>query len=174
MSDTTRAQAFDPAEEKPIPPWPLSDPLSSKEERVYVLGMNPENGDIEFRYVKRPPIPDPTKDCPLDVRVPTDCVITIELDDSWNWEFRHQNAVMLGPMRYQDFPRYFNLVSEIKNNRCKKVRFNALYLAEGADNRDPYALYILLDQKMADGSPTQPLLTRIDPDILNRGDDPHH
>lgn len=173
MSGAANAYEFSPADEQPIPPWSGPQTPSSKEERVYVLGMQPVNGHMQFYFKERPQNPDPSKDGPLEIRVPTDCVIILELDSAWNWEFRHENAVMLGPMNYPETPRYFNLVPEILNSRCQKVQFNALYL-NGGDytNRDPYALYINLDQEMADGSPAQQLMLRIDPGIDNPGD-PH-
>ena len=173
MSEATNTHEFSPADEQPIPPWPSPQPPPSKEDRVYVVGMRPANGDIQYYFVERPELPDRSKDGPLEIRVPTDCKIILQLDSAWNWEFRHENAVMLGPMKYPEFPRYFNLVPEIVNNRCQKVQFNALYLnVDGVVNRDPYCLYINLDQRMADGTPAQQLVIRIDPDIDNPGS-PH-
>ena len=173
MSDTANAHEFSPGVEQPIPPWSSPQPPPSKEDRVYVLGMQPANGNIQYYFKERPPYPAPSKDGPLEIRVPTDCVIILKLDSVWNWEFRHENAVMLGPMNYPESVRYFNLVPEILNDRCQKVQFSALYL-NGGDytNRDPYCLYINLDQKVADGSPAQRLVIRIDPGIDNPGDHP--
>ena len=174
MSDAVRASAFDPIDEQPIPPWPSPQPPPSKEDRVYVLGMRPANGYMQYYFVERPQDPDPSKDGPLEIRIPTDCIIILKLDSTWNWEFRHENAVMLGAMKYPEPPRYFNLVPTIVNNKCQQVQFNALYL-NGGDytNRDPYAFYINLDQLMPDGSPAPQLVIRIDPDIQNPGD-PHY
>jgi len=174
MSDATNVQAFYPADEKPIPAWPVPAPLPSRETRVYVLGMKPVNGKIQIYFVERPQLPDPSKDGPLEIRVPSDCVIVLKLDQAWAWEFRHDNAVMLGPSKYPEPQRYFNLVPEILDGKCQKVQFNALYF-NGNDktNSDPYALYVNLDQEMPDGSPAQQLMIRIDPDIMNPGDLPH-
>jgi hypothetical protein len=171
MSDATKVHEFNPADEQPIPPWPSPQRPPSKEERLYVLGMQSTSGNIQFYFMERPKDPDSSKDGPLEIRVPTDCVIILKLDSAWNWEFRHENAVMLGPMNYPETPRYFNLVAEIINNRCQKVQFNALYLKGGDySNRDPYALYINLDQEMPNGSPAPQLVIRIDPMIDNPGD----
>jgi len=144
------------------------------EVREYVIGMRTVNGNIQFYFVDRPQSPDPSNDGPLDTRVPSDCLIVLRLDSTWAWEFRHDNAVMLGPMDYPERPRYFNLVPEIVNGKCRKVQFNALYLDIGEQsNHDPYAFYVLLDQGLAEASAAQPLLVRIDPDTVNPGDHPH-
>lgn len=172
MNYATTPSEFNPADEQPIPNSQKS--LPSKEERVYVLGMRSTNGFIQYYFVSRPELPDPSKDGPLEIRVPTDCTIILKLDSAWNWEFRHENAVMLGPTNYPEFARYFNLVPEIVNNRCQKVQFSALYLNLGEKtNVDPYAFYVNLDQVMPDGSPAPQLVIRIDPDIQNPGDHPH-
>ena len=174
MSDAANAREFNPSDEQPIPPWPSPQPPPSKGDRVYVLGMKPVDGIMQFYFVDRPQDPDPSKDGPLEIRVPKDCTIVLRLDGAWHWEFRHENAVMLGPMNYPEFARYFNLVPKVINDRCQEVRFNALYLTAGDNtNRDPYALYINLDQNMPDGSTAPQLVIRIDPDILNPGNIPH-
>jgi len=166
--------SFNPYDEQPIPPWPKSGQPPSKEERIYVIGMQPINGIMQYYFKERPLYPDPSKDGPLEIRVPNDCVIVLMLDSAWKWEFRHDNAIMLGPMNYSDFPRYFNLVPNITDGKCQSVQFNALYLPNGDyANRDPYAFYVNLDQQMPDGSPAPQLLVRIDPDIDNPGERPH-
>jgi hypothetical protein len=172
MSAQQSLSAFNPKDERDIPPWPSSEPVPATEERVYVLGMRTVAGRIEFYFVERPKSPDPSNDGPLQIRVPTDCVIVLRLDSSWKWEFRHQNAVTLGPMGYPDNPRYFNLESKIADGLCKEVRFNAIYLPISEANTDPYALYVQLEQENAKGVVEVPLLLRIDPDITNPGD--HH
>jgi hypothetical protein len=37
-------------------------------------------------------------------------------------------------------------------------------------NRDPYAFYVLLDQQLSGAPLAEPLLVRIDPDIIDPGD----
>jgi hypothetical protein len=175
MTDENPEYTFDPKEELPIPVWPLPSPPPSQEERLYIIGMQAENGRLRFVFVERPAHPDPSVDGPLEIRVPQDCTIILRLDDSWNWQFRHANAVMLGPMNYADRPRYFNLTPTIVNGRCMEIRFSALRLSGIGDlpNQDRYALYLNIDQDMPANAVPLPLLVRIDPDIDNPGDRPH-
>jgi hypothetical protein len=170
MSDLIRP--FAPKDEAPIPHWPLPVPPPSKEDRVYVIGMEATNRRLQYYFVERPPVPDPAGDGPLLIRVPNDCTIVLRLSPDWNWEFRHTDAVMLGPIKIPEKPRYFNLTPTIVDGRCMEVKFNALCLNEGdKGNRDPYALYINVDHDAPD-SLTVPLLVRIDPDIDNPGTRP--
>lgn len=162
------SKPFNPSEERPIPTLP--DPPPTKEVREYVIGMQMVSGRIRFYFVNRPKAPDPSADGPLDIRVPSDCLIVLRLDNAFAWEFRHDNAIMFGPMNYPDFVRYCNLVPEIVNGRCQKVQFNARYLDVEEANRDPYAFYVLLDQQLSGAPLAEPLLVRIDPDIIDPGD----
>lgn len=167
MSNAGQPRAFDPTEERTIPPWPFPGPPPSTEVRVYVLGVQIVNGSFQFHFIERPQTPDPEADGPLDIRVPKDCTIVLRLDDALDWEYRHDNAVVLGPMNYPDNGRYFNLAPVIVNGRCREVQFNALFLKlDDYTNRDPYALYVNLIQQGV------PQMIRIDPDIINPGD--HH
>ncbi len=172
MSTTTPVRSFRPKDEQPIPFWPLPDPPPSQEERVYVIDMEAVNGRLRYYFVERPPVPDPTGDAPLQIRVPQDCTIVFRLSQDWNWEFRHDDAVVLGPISYPEKPRYFNLTPTIVDGRCMEVRFNALYLGDTDTNSDLYALYINVDHDSNDGTDAVPLLVRIDPDILNPGERP--
>jgi hypothetical protein len=173
MTNSKRLSAFKPKDEHDIPPWPYPDPPPSHEERVYVLGLKVSGGQLAFYFVERPPLPDPTNDGPLQIRVPTDCVIVLRLDSAWNWQFVRENAVTLGSVDYPEKPRYFNLEPKIENGRCQEVRFNALFLDIGDDtNSDPYALYIQLEQ-LPQSAEAPPLIVRIDPDIENPGNHPH-
>lgn len=172
MSDSGHLRHFDPQAEHPIPPWPGPGPAPVGPERVYVIGVRTIEGRIEFYFVERPDVPDPSRDGPLQIRVPEDCVIVLKLDAGLQWGFRSKNAVMLGPMSYPSVPRYFNLVHSSVDGHCREVRFNARYLDIKQSNADFYALYIVIDQKTGDGAVASPLLLRIDPDISNPGD--HH
>lgn len=172
MSNETTATVVDISEERPIMPWPSTDPLPSYETRVYVLSMKTENGYMQYYFKDRPASPDPTGDGPLTIRVPQDCTIIIKLDDAWKWEFRHENAIMIGTVNYPDPARYFNLVQDIVDGRCMQVQFSAQYLDKDVVNDDPYLFYVNLDQIMPDGTPASTLAVRIDPDIMNPGDHP--
>ena len=167
-----RRMSFEVQSEQPIPPWPGPGPAPTLPERVYVIGMQTVEGRIEFYFVERPALPDPSGDGPLEIRVPEDCVIVLRLDPAWQWGFRTTNAVMFGPMDYQDVPRYFNLQPVVEDGRCQEVRFNARYLDIKEDNWDPYALYLEVDQKTSEDAAVVTLLIRIDPDVDNPGD--HH
>lgn len=172
MSDDTTATVVDISEERPIPQWPSPEPPPSYETRVYVMSMKSENGYMQYYFKDRPETPDPTGDGPLTIRVPQDCTIVIKLDDAWKWEFRHENAIMIGTFDYPDPARYFNLSEKIVDGRCMQVQFNAQYLDKDVVNDDPYLFYINLDQVMPDGTPAQALAVRIDPDIRNPGNPP--
>lgn len=172
MSDQTTATVVDISEERPIQPWTSTDPLPSYETRVYVMSIKAENGYMQYYFKDRPDSPDPTGDGPLTIRVPQDCTIVIKLDDAWKWEFRHENAIIIGTSEYPDPARYFNLVQDIVDGRCMQVQFNAQYLDQDVVNDDPYLFYINLDQIMPDGTAAPTLAVRIDPDIRNPGDHP--
>lgn len=168
---STRDYSFSPREEQSVPFWPTPSPPPSKEVRVYVVGMNVSKGRLSYCFVERPPFPDPSGDGPLEIQIPEDCTIVLRLSPDWNWEFRHFDAVMLGPMNYPEKPRYFNLVQKISNDRCMEVQFNALLLSgtEDPENCDPYALYINMDHEVAGIVNAVPLLLRIDPIMTNTG-----
>jgi hypothetical protein len=135
--------------------------------------MRTVEGRIEFYFVDRPPLPDPSDDGPLEIRIPEDCVIVLRLDPAWQWGFRNKNAVMFGPMDYPEVPRYFNLQNSSEGGRCQEVRFNAHRLDVTEANWDVYSLYIEIDQKTRNDAAIVPLLIRIDPDVKNPGDPPH-
>lgn len=170
MSKSTAVSRFSPKEEQPIPFWPLPSPPPSQEDRLYVIDMEASNGKFRYFFSEHPANPDPTGDGPLQLRIPKDCTIILRLSANWNWEFRHDNAIVLGPMGYAEKPRYFNLQPTIVEDRCLEVRFNALYLTDGGDNLDPYAIYVNIyhDSGSTDGQVA--LLVRIDPDMDNPGD----
>lgn len=176
MSDAAQVTTFSPKNEQPIPYWPLPSPPPSQEDRVYVIDMEAANGRLRYYFSERPPVPDPSEDAPLLIRVPRDCTIILRLSPDWNWEFRHDNAIMLGPMSYLEKPRYFNLTPKIVNDRCMEVTFNALLLADAGDttNHDPYAIYVNVDHEVSGSTDVVPLLLRIDPDIDNPGGRPPH
>lgn len=174
MNNKTKATVVGISEERPIQPWPSPEPPPSYETRVYVMSMKPENGYMQYYFKERPATPDTTGDGPLTIRVPQDCTIIIKLDDAWNWEFRHENAIMIGTFDYPDPERYFNLVQNIVGGRCMQVQFNAQLLDRDVVNDDPYLFYVNLDQIMPDGTAAQQLAVRIDPDIRNPGDHPPH
>ena len=158
------SRPFNPSEERPIPT--SVDHLPATKVREYVIGMQAVSGQLRFYFIDHPELPAPSNDGPLDIRIPSDCLIVLRLDSTLAWEFRHDNAVMLGPMNYPEVVRYCNLVPEIVNGRCQKVQFDARYLDVKQSNRDPYAFYVLIDQQL----PGQSLLVRIDPDMVNPGD----
>jgi hypothetical protein len=169
MSTSTVVKTFSPKDEQPIPFWPLSSPPPSQEDRLYVIDMEASNGRLRYFFSEQPAQPDPTGDGPLQIRILQDCTVILRLSANWNWEFRHDNAVVLGPMDYTEKPRYFNLQPTIVNGQCLEVRFNALYLTDTDSNHDPYAIYVNIynDEGLADGPVA--LLVRIDPDMTNPG-----
>lgn len=170
---------FDPKDEQPIPHRLTAAAAAKaaqptpKDVRKYVIGMHAEHGKISFFFTEHPHDAPPPTDDPLALQVPADCTLEICLDDRWNWEFRHDNAVMLGPMSYPDDKRYFNLEHVVENGRCRKVRFDAQLLAtKDEKNRDPYAFYVNLLRPAPDGKFTTEMMLRIDPDIINTGERP--
>lgn len=169
MSTSTAVKTFSPKDEQPIPFWPLPSPPPSYEDRVYVIDMEASHGRLRYFFSEQPAVPDPTGDGPLQIRIPQDCTVILRLSSNWNWEFRHDNAIVLGPMDYTEKPRYFNLQPTIVDGRCLEVRFNALHLADADGNNDPYAIYVNIyhDDGLASGSAA--LLVRIDPDMTNPG-----
>lgn len=171
---------FDPKDEQPIPhrltaaAAAKAAPALPKEVRRYVIGMHAEHGKISFFFTERPHQPDPTGDGPLELRVPANCTLEICLDHRWNWEFRQDNAVMLGPMNYPEDPRYFNLEHVVENGHCRKVRFDAQLLGtKDPKNRDPYAFYVNLLKQASNGQFETEMMLRIDPDIINTGERPN-
>ena len=111
------------------------------------------------------------------MRVPQNCQISISLDSSWNWEFRHTNPVMLAapnsPSGSPASGRYYNLVpSTSPSSRCTSLTFCADYYNISGTNIDPVNIYVKLDQQNADGSAALPLTIVIDPDIKDPGDHP--
>jgi hypothetical protein len=134
------------------------------ETRKYVLSSRVQGSFLQFFFSSTPPAPDPSEDPPLQIRVPDNCQIEVELDSSLQWQFRTDgDAITLGSSA-RAF--YFNLT--VVNPQC--VSFYALYNTSGdyTNNLDPYNIYVDISQ----GGATQPLEIRIDPDIENPGD--HH
>jgi hypothetical protein len=175
MITPARTPKVTTGEEQFIPTLDSTIVLKSNEIRNYVLSVDIDatNGYLRFYYSQRPLKPDPSSDGPLSMRVWTDCTIVIELDTSSikNWEFRHVNAVTMGPSNYATPARYFNLVPAIVNNRCQSVQFNAQYLnMNDRNNHDPFNLYLYFDQEVPPGNPPSQLLIILDPDIQNPGD----
>lgn len=172
MSTSTAVRAFNPKDEQVVPFWPLPVPPPSKEDRVYVIDMTAADRRLQYYFSERPALPDPTGDGPLQIRVPQDCTITLRLSANWNWEFRHENAVMLAPMDFPEQPRYFNLTPTIVDGRCLEVRFSALLLASVDQNVDGYAIYVNVDHDGPQSDTPVQLLVRIDPDMSNPGERP--
>lgn len=170
MSGTTALRSFNPREEHDIPAWPFPEPPPSGPERVYVLSMRTVDNRLEYYFSQRPDSPDPSADLPLTIRVPSDCVIVLRLNEAWDWQFREDAAVVLGPQQYSDRERYFNLQPTIIDGICKEVSFVAKYLPIQGVNNDPYAVYLNVGQRSGSNNTVSQLLVRIDPDVRNPGD----
>jgi len=137
--------------------------------------MAPANGYLQIYFTQGPLASGSPNDPPIAMSVWQDCLVTVELDTSWNWEFIQGGSV--APMTLglpQEATRYFNLVPTVgPNNRCTKIQFGAQYYAGGPKgNLDPFNLYVLLDQPAATGSFALQVPVKIDPEVENPGDPP--
>jgi hypothetical protein len=146
---------------------PTRDPSQlppSAETRTYVLSSKVQGGLLQFYFSSAPATPDPSGDPPLQMRVPDNCQIVLELDSSLQWQFRTDgDAITLGSAARN---YYFNLTPVSP----QRVSFYALFNSNGdyVNNLDPYNIYVDVSQ----GGTMQALEIRIDPDIENPGD--HH
>jgi hypothetical protein len=132
---------------------------------------------LQFYYTGTYPIQ--AGDGSLDLRVPPlGCRYHIALDNTIDWEFRHDpnlpdpgdysnDAMTLGqgvPSAY--YPRLFHIGTQ-------EIWFDALYMpvAQPGDPAamHPFSLYVSLT--LQNGA--APILLKIDPDILNPGDHTH-
>jgi hypothetical protein len=164
--------------EQSIPHGPTDPTLPVQE---YQISVDTTDGFLNFYFSVAPDDFSPTKDQPLEFRVPPagPCCITIQLDPNLNWEFRYKvgDPIMLAsPNNPPDGPAA-NRYSQLNwgfaaNGKCQTVSFDAtVYGGTALPNRDQINIYLNLDQHMADGSIARPLAIVVDPDIQNPGDD---
>jgi len=117
--------------EQSIPHGPTDPTLPVQE---YQISVDTTDGFLNFYFSVAPDDFSPTKDQPLEFRVPPagPCCITIQLDPNLNWEFRYKvgDPIMLAsPNNPPDGPAA-NRYSQLNwgfaaNGKCQTVSFDA-------------------------------------------------
>ncbi len=139
----------------------------------YTVSLRNVSGVLKpyFNYKSYDPHPEMDTNFELRIRIRPDngySYVELTLDDSWNWEFAAQDALMLG-QDGGDF--YENLVIDPSGS---KATFYANYNPDQTrTDTDPYYMTFLVYIQNVNQAPfPTPLVVTVDPDIKNPGDPP--